>query len=57
MDMHLSALSSEFMCHHVPNSGSTKHSYQYRGMMDVDHLLEAVELHPPAQHSLVSVVL
>ncbi|KAL5493677.1 hypothetical protein EMCRGX_G014887 [Ephydatia muelleri] len=37
--------------------GSTKHSYQYRGMMDVDHLLEAVELHPPAQHSLVSVIL
>ena len=32
--------------------GSTEHSHQYRGMLDVDHLLEAAGLCTPARHSL-----
>ena len=37
-------------------SGNTEYSYRYQGMLDVDHLLQAVGLHPMPSLQLVSII-
>ena len=43
-------------CDLFPTSGNTEQPNRYSGMLDVDHLLQAVGLHPPAHYQLVSII-